>query len=314
MNTPLAIHKAIVTGPTGALGTALIHKLVSEKIQVLAVVHRGSRRISNIASSPLVHIVECDLAEIGNLSRIIFERDYDAFFHLAWDGTFGEKRNDLDLQLSNVSATLRAVEQAKILGCRVFLGAGSQAEYGHKNTTIRPDDYCQPDTGYGAAKLEASHLSRILCSRLGIKQVWCRVFSAYGPFDGPNSLVMSEITTLLHQNSMDFTKGDQIWDYLYSKDVANAFYLAATMGLDGSVYCLGSGHPSLLKNYILLIKDAVNPKAVVNFGAIPYYPNQAMRLDPDISSLVRDTGFKAEYTFEKGIEELVAWTKQGEKQ
>jgi UDP-glucose 4-epimerase len=68
----------------------------------------------------------------------------------------------------------------------------------------------------------------------------------------------------------------------------------------------------LLKNYILQIKDLVNPKAKINFGAKPYYPNQVMHLEPDISNLVKDTGFQTDYTFKQGIEELVALVKKEE--
>jgi UDP-glucose 4-epimerase len=280
MNSEIVIKKAIVTGPTGALGTALIERLVQEKVEVTAVIHKGSTRIGNLPKSPLIHLVECDLSDLNQLSNLNPDKGYDAFFHLAWDGTFGEKRNDLDLQLLNVSATLRAVEQAKNLGCKVFLGVGSQAEFGHKDSIVHPYDVCNPDTGYGAAKLEACLLSRILCQRLGLKHIWCRVFSAYGPHDGPNSLVMSEIATLSHSNSMDFTKGEQIWDYIYSKDAAQAFDLAARKGIDGSIYCIGSGHSAPLKDFIVAIKNAVNPKAEIHFGAKPYYPNQAMCLNP----------------------------------
>jgi predicted ABC-type ATPase len=41
------------------------------------------------------------------------KQDYDAFYHFAWDGTYGATRNDLELQIKNVVYSLDSVELAK---------------------------------------------------------------------------------------------------------------------------------------------------------------------------------------------------------
>ena len=58
------MKRAVITGPTGAIGTALIAELISHGIEVEAVVRPDSRRTDNIPKSPLVHIVPCDLKEL----------------------------------------------------------------------------------------------------------------------------------------------------------------------------------------------------------------------------------------------------------
>ena len=55
------MKRAVITGPTGAIGTALIAELISHGIEVEAVVSPDSRRTDYIPKSPLVHIVPCDL-------------------------------------------------------------------------------------------------------------------------------------------------------------------------------------------------------------------------------------------------------------
>lgn len=51
-------------------------------------------------------------------------------FHFGWMGTTGAARNDMDLQCRNIAYTIDAVRLAQRFGCKTFIGAGSQAEYG----------------------------------------------------------------------------------------------------------------------------------------------------------------------------------------
>lgn len=77
------------------------------------------------------------------------------------------------------------------------------------------------------------------------------------------------------------------------------------------VYCFGTGKTRLLRNFILAICDAVNPKLKVGLGGLPYYyPNQMMHLEADISNLTADTGFVSQYIFKQGICETVEWAKK----
>ena len=313
MNDAMPIKRAIITGPTGAVGVALINELTANEIDVIAVCRRGSKRMGAIPQGPNVHIVECNLDELWSLPEMLGVKDgeggYDAFYHFAWDGTFGESRQDTALQTKNIEYAIDAVHAANELGCKVFIGAGSQSEYGHVDGVLHPDTPCDPDNGYGIAKLAASRMSRIECEKIGIRQEWCRIVSLYGPYDGEYTMVMSNIIKMCNGENPKCTKGEQIWDYIYSKDAARAFRLVAERGTHGAIYLLGTGQTRLLKDYIYAIRDAVEEITGIHtepeIGAIPYYPNQAMHLEADISTLVYDTGFRPEYTFENGIRELV---------
>ena len=80
----------------------------------------------------MVTIKICDLAGLKEISKTD-DREYDVFYHLAWSGTSGPGRNDVELQDKNVQYALDAVECAKRFGCKKFIGVGSQAEYGRVN-------------------------------------------------------------------------------------------------------------------------------------------------------------------------------------
>ena len=125
--------RVIITGPTGAIGMALIQKCIRSKVHVIAICHKNSKRNQNILSlsgcGEYVQLVEADLQKLLEIEQEI-SGNADVFYHLAWMGTTGIARNDMYLQNQNVKSTLDAVQLAKRVGCRVFIGAGSQAEYG----------------------------------------------------------------------------------------------------------------------------------------------------------------------------------------
>lgn len=300
---------AIITGATGMLALALMRQLLDSGCQIYAVVHPGSVRIANIPQDSRIRLVECDLADIEWLPEMIHER-CGAFYHFAWNCTFGDSRNDMEAQTLNILNTVHAAEAAAKLGCSVFLGAGSQAEYGRKSALISPDTPAFPENGYGMAKLCAGQMTREICRRNGVKHIWCRIFSVYGPYDGANTMVMSGINRLLDGGRPAYTRGEQQWDYLYCDDAARAFMLAAEKGRDGAVYCVGGGKTRPLSEYILAIRDAVSPGAEIGLGEVPYAEKQVMYLCADISSLTADTGFVPEVGFEEGIRRTVEFVRK----
>ena len=323
MEQKVAIKRAVITGATGMIGATLARLLLQDGVEVTALIRPGSPKRGQLPEHERLHIAECSLDDLGTCS-LEDGRPYDAWFHLGWMGTYGDSRNDVYLQNRNIPHTLDAVTLAHRLGCRVFVGAGSQAEYGRvrENTAwkgkeehpvgIPLDDTVpeRPETGYGAAKLCAGRLSRILCESLGMRHVWTRFLSVYGPFDNSYTMVMSGIYRMLRGESPDYTKGEQMWDYIYSEDAARAMYLAAVYGRDQAVYCIGSGTARPLASYICRIRDAAAPGREIGIGKLPYPPGQVMYLCANISKLTEDTGFEPEISFEEGIRRTVDWCRE----
>ncbi|MCM1499242.1 MAG: NAD(P)-dependent oxidoreductase [Clostridium sp.] len=303
------IKSAVITGASGMLGQALIRCLCKQNIEILAIVRPNSIRNETLYHSESVEVIECDLSELLSIKDKV-KRNYDAFFHFGWSGTFGQSRNNLYGQNDNVKYTLDAVELAHAFRCQIFLGAGSQAEYGRvENKKLNSALPAFPETGYGIAKLCAGQMSRLMCKEYGIRHIWTRILSIYGPGDKEHTMVMSGILSMLKGERPQYTKGEQLWDYLYCDDAARAFYLAAEKGKDGSVYCIGSGQVKPLKSYIEQIRDAVNPQIELTFGEVPYYEKQVMYLCADVSELTDDTGFVPQIAFEDGIRRTVEWCK-----
>ena len=192
------------------------------------------------------------------------------------------------------------------LGCGLFVGAGSQAEYGPTENVLTAETPAFPINSYGISKLAAGSLSGILCKQYGIKHIWTRILSVYGPGDTEKSIIMQAIKAFSRGEDFSMTLGEQIWDYIYSEDAAKIMALLAEKGEDGRVYCVSSGKAEELYKYIEIIRNKLSPKSELLRGAIPYPEGQVMHLVSDAA--YKDIiGYEPETTFEEGIDKTVFW-------
>ena len=304
--------RIVITGPTGAIGNALINLSIKNNDEVLAICRKGSVRINTIPQNSLVKIFELDCEDYASFLETYDGSlgQYDIFYHFAWGYTTGDGRNNIPKQCLNIQYAIDAVKLADSLGCKAFVGAGSQAEYGRVEGILKPDTPVKPENGYGIAKLCAGQLTRILCRQLNIRHIWTRILSVYGPYDGEGTLIISSLRKMLANEDVLLTEGEQIWDFIYSYDAANAMYLLGEKGIDGKTYVIGSGEADKLMNYILKMKECTYSDSLLKFGAIPYSDKQVMHLCANIDDLREDTGFSIKYSFEDGLKETIEYLKR----
>lgn len=300
-------HKIILTGATGAIGLAIIQKCIEKNWEAIVIVRPESARNQRIPNHENIHVVECDLSEIDSLCKLDLCKGAEYFLHLAWAGTFGEQRNDKAMQQKNVASAITACHVAKKIGCEAFLFAGSQAEYGRVEGALNGQTATKPENEYGRAKLEAGLSTLDVCKKNGMRHIYIRILSVYGPGDGEETMISAAIRNLKNGISPQFTPGEQLWDYLYSEDAAKALLLACQNGKTGKIYCLGSGTVKPLKEYISFIGQIVNPEVVLQIGALPYRENQVMYLCADLKDLQEDCGFHPSVSFEEGIRKTQDW-------
>ena len=178
------MERIFVTGATSMIGSALVSESLANGVEVYAMVRKNSPKIGRLPVNSRLHLVEGDLDALGELPAKVPVR-IDTFYHIAWGHT-GAKRNErTELQADNIRTTLQAIRVAAEMGAEKFIGAGSQAEYGPKDLEmIGPDTETNPVTPYGAAKLAAGLLGRMLAHELGIAFIWPRIFSTYDNLPG----------------------------------------------------------------------------------------------------------------------------------
>lgn len=304
----VSLKKAVMTGGSSAVGLALIQKLISENVEILLLQRKESIRQQMLPKHRLLKIEFCALEELENYEPLV--HDYDAFFHLGWANSGKDSRDDLESQLKNVRYSCNAAELAHKCGCRVFVGAGSQAEYGRHEEPLRPDTLCMPENAYGVMKLCACHASKLICEKYGIRHNWIRILSGYGIYDNMRSVLNSTIAKSLEGDKPKFSKGEQIWDFVYMDDIANALFLIAEKGKNGISYPIGSGDARPLKEYLTILCEKLGNLQNAEFGILPYDKSQTMHLEADISRLREDTGWSPQIKFEEGIERVIEFHKK----
>lgn len=303
----------IVTGATSMVGVAIIQEAIKnqEVGEILAVVRPNTEKLDRIPTNDKIEIIEVGFNDYEKLSEHVNSRgkagSYNVFYHLAWSRTptYTESYSDMLLKCDSIAGVLSAVKAAKDIGCKKFVYTGGQAEYGIVNSDyIRPDTPCDPVRADGIAHLAAGKMAKILCNQFDIPFIWIRIFSVYGVNDRPDSMIKMTVKKMMNNEPCKFTKAEQIWDYLNAKDLGEAILLSGLKAKEDKVYCVGSGEARPLREYIEIIRDVVNPEMNLKFGEIPYPNNPVMRLCPDISDIVRDTGWKPRTAFEAGIREI----------
>jgi len=296
------MKKIVITGATGQIGLALINIAIKNNCEVLCLLNPNSSRSSKIPKHPLVHIENCGFSDYHSFSPKT--NNCDTFFHLAWGNTFGASRDDVQSQIHNIQYTLDAVNLAHRMGCSVFVGAGSQAEYGKVDETLTPETPCFPTSGYGIAKHAAGLLAKLRCRQLNVRFNWARILSIYGENDSSQTLISYLIEELSNNRKPALTLCEQQWDYLHSDDAGRAFWYIGKDGKDGKTYVLGSGQGRLLCHYVEEIYRQTKASCGLGLGEKSYYPHQPMYLVADISELTKDTGWIPEITFEEGVRKI----------
>lgn len=305
------IRSVVVTGPTGIVGTAFIRECIHRNVKVLAICRKNSPRRDVIPNDPLVKVLECDAGDYNSIPESVGK--YDAFAHFAWLGTKDNKKNDVDTQLRNIQMSVDAVRVASRLKCRIFMGSGSQAEYGRITTTIMPDTPSHPENGYGIAKQCAGHMTRLLCGQLGIDHIWLRILSTYGPGDWSHTIIPTAIRAFSEGKPAEFTKGEQIWDFIYCEDEADILFRLLKSGKDGSIYCVGSDNAVPLADSIRTVYRVITghdgSDEEIGIGKRPYGSQEVMCLRTDPSNYEKDIGEVTFTSFEEGIRRTSEWMK-----
>lgn len=301
---------AIVTGATSMLGVATIKAMLANQStkKVFAIVQPNSKNLKKLPVDDRIVTIECLAKDYKLLPEFVDER-CDVFYHYAWEPSLIKDRSryfDIDVARRNIGYALDAYDIAYKLGCHSFVGAGSQAEYGPVRKDVqRPEDWTNPITTYGVAKDTVRRLLEVKANQYGVSVQWVRIFSVYGVNDRPNTLISSILRKMLRNETIDLTTCQQIWDYLFDEDAGRALYMIGEHAEGSNIYCLGSGSPRPLKEFIVEMQRITGSSSKINYGAIEYGKSDVMCLNPDIASLIKDTGWLPRVAFEDGIKMII---------
>lgn len=296
-------RRVAVTGASGFLGAAAARALARAGSPVLAIVRPASDpwRLAPLRGAGVTVLAVDPGVAREHAVRELRAFGAEAVLHAAWGGVRGPARDD-PAQLANVTRTVDWVRTAAEAGARRFVGIGSQAEYGPGDGALRESSPLAPVDLYGAAKVAAGHLALALARRLGVSAAWARVFSVYGPGEGPGALVPDLVRALLAGEPYPLSSCAQRWDYLYEDDAAEA--LRILLGRDDALgpFNVASGAAPPLEDVVRAIAARVAPGAKLAFGARPGTPRS---LVADVGRLAA-LGFRPATPLEEGLERTIA--------
>ncbi len=304
------MRRVLVTGATGFVGSHLCRQLVQDGFNVAVLVRPGTdcRRIADIL--PRLTVISSDLKDLRAEAPAVKAYAPEIVFHLAWYGVANQFRNDPQQVPENVNGSFELLHLASESGCRLWIGLGSQAEYGVYDRIISEEMPAKPVTIYGTTKLAVCRLAQQLCSTRQMEFAWLRLFSCYGPDDNACWLIPSVISTLLRGERPALTWGTQCWDYLYVEDAAQALIQVAKSPVARGILNLASGEASQVRTIVERIQNLIDPSLPLGFGELEYRPDQIMHLQGDIRRLQESTGWSPRYALSAGLEQTINWYRQ----
>jgi nucleoside-diphosphate-sugar epimerase len=298
--------RIFVTGASGFLGSYLVADLLEHGHEVAILVRRDAPipwRLNDLIDRTTV--VAGSLDDIPALRAPLEAFGPHAVAHMAWRGVGNADRNSSS-QARNIVAAAELAALAAQTRSKVFVGAGSQAEFGPYDRRISPTDATCPTTLYGKAKLAAAHMTEQIARDSGMRFAWLRIFSTYGPKDAEHWLIPNFIKTLAKGERMSLTGCQQRWGFLHARDAASAFRIVLTHPDANGFFNVGHPDAPLLSDTLTILRDLVNPDAVLGFGDIPYRSDQVMILQADTKRLA-DLGWEPLVNLDEGLRETVAW-------
>jgi len=303
------MRKIIITGANGFVGKAVMHELARCGADVTALYRtKPEHDIHSIKS------VILNLENIINLEDVISNQDFDTFYHFAWEGVSGKGRGDVYTQLKNVRYCLDCVHVAKKLGCSKIIIAGSVYEREAYLATYESCTDISPNHIYGMAKALAHTLCKALARELNIELIWGSITNVYGAGEISERFINTTLRKILAGKPLQFTSGDQNYDFIYIDDCVKAFCILGELsGKPYRRYVISGGSVKPLKEFILEIKQTLAPERDFEFGSLPFGGINLPFSFFECTELREDTGFIPEVSFRDGIIKTMEWLRSSEK-
>lgn len=165
-----------------------------------------------------------------------------------------------------------------------------------------------PNTPYGTCKNALQEMLNTYSQQTALSSAWGRIFFLYGLDEHPNRLVLSVIRALLNQEDARCSHCNQIRDFFYVEDVANAFVTILDTDIRGAIN-IASGKPIAIKELVYKIADKIGRHDLIRLGSISSPSNEPQLLLADVNRLSNEFGWFPNYDLNAGIEKTINWWK-----
>lgn len=320
--------KILVTGGAGFIGSAVVRQAVRDGHHVVNVdVLTYAACLENVASvsnAPGYVFEQADIRDRAALDAIFARHRPDAVMHLAAESHVDRSIDGpADFIETNITGTFNMLESARnywqaegrhdsfrfhhISTDEVFGSLGTVGKF----TETTPYD---PRSPYSASKAASDHLVRAWAETYGLPVVLTNCSNNYGPFHFPEKLIPVAILNALAGMPIPvYGTGENVRDWLYVEDHADALLLVLQKGVLGRSYNIGGENERRnidLVRTICSILDQKRPKSTPYADQITFVtdrPGHDARYAIDPSRIREELGWRPSMTIEQGLERTVQW-------
>ena len=322
----------LVTGGAGFIGSALVRKLVRETehrvVNVDALTYAGNLdSLAEAAGSPRHTFVRADVGDAPAMRRVLEEHRPDAVIHLAAEshvdrsidgpgafiqtnvvGTFALLQESLRHWRALDEPARAAFRFLHISTDEVFGSLGADGLF----TETTP---YSPNSPYSASKAASDHLVRAWHHTYGLPTLTTNCSNNYGPYQFPEKLVPLMIQNALAGEPLPvYGRGENVRDWLYVDDHADALLTVLERGAPGETYNVGGHNEWKNLDVVRAICAAVDALAPDPAGPrerlirfVADRPGHDLRYAIDSSRIQRELGWRPRETFETGLRKTVEW-------
>ena len=320
--------KLLVTGGAGFIGSAVVRLAVARGHQVVnldALTYAACLdNVAPVSGSPDYAFEHVDIRDRAALARVFAEHKPDAVMHLAAESHVDRSIDGPgDFIETNITGTFNMLEAARtywieagrpesfrfhhISTDEVFGSLGPEGQF----TETTPYD---PRSPYSASKAASDHLVRAWAETYGLPVVLTNCSNNYGPYHFPEKLVPVVILRALAGDPIPvYGAGENVRDWLYVEDHADALLLVLQKGALGRSYNIGGENEARnidIVRMICAILDEKRPKNHAYADQIAFVtdrPGHDMRYAIDPARISGELGWHPSVTLEEGLEKTVQW-------
>lgn len=314
------MHKVLVTGADGFIGSHLTEELVRAGYEVRALALYNSFGTWGWLDSMPKDIMEHVDVFMGDVRDPNGVREamkgIDTVYHLAALIAIPYSYHSPDMYVdTNIKGTLNVLQAARELGTRRVLVTSTSEVYG--TAQYVPIDEKHPYQGqspYSATKIGADRLAESFYRSFDLPVTIVRPFNTYGPRQSARAVIPTIIMQLLAgRTEIKLGSLTPTRDFNYVKDTVAGFMAIAncpeTVGQEINIATQQEISIGQLADELI---RQINPSAKILCDEQRLRPekSEVNRLLGSNAKIRQLTGWSPQFTFEQGIAQTIEWIRQ----
>jgi len=320
--------KLLVTGGAGFIGSAVVRLAVARGHAVVNVDKLTYAacldNVAEVARSNLYSFEQADICDRAAMDRILDTHRPDAIMHLAAESHVDRSIDGPGSFIeTNITGTYTLLEAARAYWTRAgkpqgfrFHHISTDEVYGSLGAEglFTEDTAYAPNSPYSASKAASDHLVRAWHETYGLPVVMTNCSNNYGPFHFPEKLIPVVILNALAGQPIPvYGRGENVRDWLFVEDHADALLLVCEQGQTGRSYNIGGNNERRnidLVRTICALLDERRPAGAPHDRLITYVtdrPGHDLRYAIDASRIRDELGWTPSVTVEEGLAKTVDW-------